>query len=165
MIVAARLLLQHPELLLRARKYTVRLYVEVKVLEALLVDVPFELVCQYHVIPLGDDPLVKVVDPHDWETDGAEGVDGYVFTGAYLEAALLQVPYVLFLARRYMVRVLVTVYVLEEFPVLVPPELVCQYHVTPLGGFPRVNVLFPQVFDEMDGVLGFAGVGGLETLT
>ena len=41
---------------------------------------------------------------------------------------------------------------------LTPLELVCQYQVTPLGGLVRVNVLFPQLFVEIDGVEGVPGI-------
>ena len=42
---------------------------------------------------------------------------------------------------------------------LVPFAFVpCQYHVTPVGSDPAVNVLAPHTFEEIDGVLGVAGI-------
>ena len=50
-------------------------------------------------------------------------------------------------------------YILEEFDVLVPDELVpCQYHVVPSGGFTRVNVLLPQKFVDTVGAVGLEGI-------
>lgn len=88
--------------------------------------------------------LVSVVDPHDCETDGADGVDGTVFTEILAVRLLLQQPVLLFRARKYTVVFELDVYVLDELLVEVPPELVCQYHVIPLGDDPLVNVVDPH---------------------
>ncbi|BDW93372.1 hypothetical protein MACH07_22040 [Flagellimonas marinaquae] len=44
----------------------------------------------------------------------------------------------------------------DELDVLVPELLLCQYHVTPLGGVLRVSWVFPQLFVTVgiEGVLG-----------
>jgi hypothetical protein len=46
---------------------------------------------------------------------------------------------------------------LEEFDVLVPDELPCQYQVIPPGGVPLVNTVFPQLLVTV----GLEGVPGM----
>jgi hypothetical protein len=54
---------------------------------------------------------------------------------------------------------MLTVYVEEELPVLVPAAEVCQYQVSPDGGVPlKLNVEVPQSFDTV-GTAGAAGTG------
>jgi hypothetical protein len=54
--------------------------------------------------------------------------------------------------------------VAEELLVLVPLFTLCQYQVTPLGGVPRVNTVFPQLLVAV-GVEGIPGDSLMFTLT
>lgn len=55
--------------------------------------------CQYHTVPLGGVPRVKVDDPQSFDDTHAEGSDGLIVTKTDRDETLQQ-PVVLFLARK-----------------------------------------------------------------